>query len=145
MYLVAILPTLVVSRTALAPNAEILLDPVFGSLSRVFGILQNLSCPFPVVPHCRPYSIHLLHLMIPSRAILLSAGASVASKHLGTVFIEETVVIVLFEGVVVAQCVAIASLHAVLEVRYLEGVHPVALALVRAVALSCRTAGEKYL
>ena len=40
--------------------------------------------------------------MIPSGAILLPAGAGVAPESLAAVFVEETVVVGLFEGVVVA-------------------------------------------
>ena len=78
----------------------------------------------------------LLYTSVAPCAVLFPTGAGVAREGLVAVLVEEAVVVGFLEGVVRAIGAVSAGSDAVLEVRQREGVHQVALALVRAVALS---------
>ena len=76
--------------------------------------------------------------MVSPRAILGSAGAHIAVDGVRTLFIEDAVVARLLQGVEVTVGVILASLDALLQMRHLERVHKVSLALVGLMALSGR-------
>ena len=78
----------------------------------------------------------LLYTSVAPCAVLFPTGAGVAGEGLVAVLVEEAVVVGFLEGVVRAIGAVSAGADAVLEVRQREGVHQVALAFVRTVALS---------
>ena len=93
---------------------------------------QKISISLPISGSKSP----LLYTSIAPGAVFFPTGAGVAREGLVAVFVEEAVVVGFLEGVVRAIGAVSAGADAVLEVRQREGVHQVALALVRTVALS---------
>ena len=81
--------------------------------------------------------------MVSYRAVLRTASAGIAGVFNLTFFIQETVIMGLLEGVIVALRIVPTGLDAVLEVSNFEGINEVAFTLDCLMTLASRTPGKE--